>query len=419
MRAVTADAQRATRRPAARATLLVARARSSRRARVAARRRGAVILPATTIDGPSEDIVGFGGVAMAEDGTGGLVYLKRVDGVAHVFVSRYAEGHWLRADPGRQRTAVRRQLAAHRRGRRRRAGRRVGDAVRDRKRHARSTSCSARRSAPARRHSARAMIVDPDIRDGTGHEPRPRDELDRPGRRRLPRRAQRTQGQPSNIPLLRPGDVVEDVRVAHFNGERWSPLGAINRNPGVSMRPPTRGQRAADRDRPDRQRDRRLAGARHRTASRASGRGACSARASTTCCRSARELRRRADRRRRRRAERRDLAARPGRGRLPAGRRTRLAAAGAAHLPEHAARRRIGRTARSSRRERSPTRAVAGGAGAAVGPPSIDIDEKQDMRLLYDANGTPRVIEGNDRGLSARALARARRSPARNRSPRA
>ena len=41
----------------------------------------AVILPATTIDGPSEDIVGFGGVAMAEDGSGGLVYLKRVDGV--------------------------------------------------------------------------------------------------------------------------------------------------------------------------------------------------------------------------------------------------------------------------------------------------------------------------------------------------
>ena len=55
----------------------------------------AVILPATTIDGPSEDIVGFGGVAMAEDGTGGLVYLKRVDGVPHVFVSRYVEGHWL------------------------------------------------------------------------------------------------------------------------------------------------------------------------------------------------------------------------------------------------------------------------------------------------------------------------------------
>ena len=41
------------------------------------------------------------------------------------------------------------------------------------------------------------------------------------------------------IPLLRPGDVVEQVRVARFDGQRWSSLGAINRDPGVSMRPPT------------------------------------------------------------------------------------------------------------------------------------------------------------------------------------
>ncbi len=43
---------------------------------------------------------------------------------------------------------------------------------------------------------------------------------------------------------------------------------------------------------------------------------------------------------------------------------------------------------------------VAGGKGASVGTPSIDIDEQQGMRLLYDSNGTPRVIEGNDRGLA-------------------
>ncbi len=58
-------------------------------------RAGAVILPAVTIDGPSQDIVGFGGVAMAEDGTGGVVYLKQVEGVAHVFVSRFYDGRWL------------------------------------------------------------------------------------------------------------------------------------------------------------------------------------------------------------------------------------------------------------------------------------------------------------------------------------
>src|SRR5271154_6114219 len=65
----------------------------------------AVILPSTTIDGPSQEIVGFGGVAMAEDGTGGLVYLKKVHGVAHVFVARFVGGHWLspiQVDRGQQ-----------------------------------------------------------------------------------------------------------------------------------------------------------------------------------------------------------------------------------------------------------------------------------------------------------------------------
>src|SRR5271169_1402491 len=62
---------------------------------IAVPRARAVVLPATTIDGPSQSIVGFSGVAMAEDGTGGLVYLKSVGGVAHVFVSQYIGDRWL------------------------------------------------------------------------------------------------------------------------------------------------------------------------------------------------------------------------------------------------------------------------------------------------------------------------------------
>ena len=38
---------------------------------------------------------------------------------------------------------------------------------------------------------------------------------------------------------LRPGDVMADIRVARLVGDRWSRLGAINRNPEASMRPPS------------------------------------------------------------------------------------------------------------------------------------------------------------------------------------
>ena len=44
------------------------------------------------IDGPSADVDRLGGVDLARDGTGGVVYLKRVDGTSHVFLSRFNGG---------------------------------------------------------------------------------------------------------------------------------------------------------------------------------------------------------------------------------------------------------------------------------------------------------------------------------------
>ncbi len=46
--------------------------------------------PPTVLDGPSANIVGLSGVSVARDGTGGVVYLKDVGGVPHVFVSQLA-----------------------------------------------------------------------------------------------------------------------------------------------------------------------------------------------------------------------------------------------------------------------------------------------------------------------------------------
>jgi PKD domain len=53
----------------------------------------AVISPATTIDG-SDGVIDVGGVAMAEDGTGGIVYRKRAEGRAHIYAAQLVRGRW-------------------------------------------------------------------------------------------------------------------------------------------------------------------------------------------------------------------------------------------------------------------------------------------------------------------------------------
>jgi hypothetical protein len=62
-----------------------------------------LLLPATAaasisavsaIDGPAADIVDFGGTAMAPDGTGGIVYRKRVDGRTHIFAAQFDGSRW-------------------------------------------------------------------------------------------------------------------------------------------------------------------------------------------------------------------------------------------------------------------------------------------------------------------------------------
>lgn len=54
----------------------------------------AVVSDVHLVDGPSADVVAVGDAAMSEDGSGGVVYLKKVDGHDHVFVSQFAAGGW-------------------------------------------------------------------------------------------------------------------------------------------------------------------------------------------------------------------------------------------------------------------------------------------------------------------------------------
>jgi len=50
--------------------------------------------PPIVIDGPSAAISGLGGMSIARDGTGGLVYSKAVSGIPHVFVSALVGGQF-------------------------------------------------------------------------------------------------------------------------------------------------------------------------------------------------------------------------------------------------------------------------------------------------------------------------------------
>jgi hypothetical protein len=357
----------------------------------------AAILPAVTIDGPSEDIVGFGGVAMADDGTGGLVYLKRVQGVAHVFVARYTAGHWLapvQVDTGQRFAASWPRIGAAD------GGELVvlwATPFATEKGHPVDELLSST-LGPGSSIFGPAMIVDPDIRAGTGTSPALA--MSSTGQADLVYRVvNNEEGKISSIPLLRPGDVVEEVRVAHFGGETWSALGAINRNAGVSMRPPTQanapqiaigptGNAIVVWQEPD------IGGVARIWARRMFGSTLDFVLPVSAASLGSSPIGQDAD--------------------APSVAISRLGQAEVAYrqvagpgsplpgpriflntLPD-------GESLNGAEFEGADVVdvAVSGGAAATVGPPSIDIDEKQDMRLLYDANGTPRVIEGTDRGLS-------------------
>jgi hypothetical protein len=379
---------------------------------VQAQPASAVILPAVTIDGPSENIVGFGGVAMAEDGTGGLVYLKRVNGVAHVFVSRYVGGRWLapiRVDrctvppPKEDKCDVPSEepFAA--------SWPRIGAAEGGELEVMWATPFATESGrpvdellgatlGPGASAFGPAIIVDPDIEDGTGTSPDLA--MSSTGQADVVYRVVDKNQNTSSIPLLRPGDVVEEVRVAHFDGQRWSDLGAINRDSGISMRPPTEANAPQIAIGPTGNgvvvwQEPNIEGVARIWARRLFGSTLDYVMPVSAETFDGTPISQDAD--------------------APSVAVTRLNQADVAYrqvagvgsplpgpriflniLPNGES-----GTGAEFRGASIADSEVAGGQAASIGPPSIDIDEKEDLRLLYDANGTPRVIEGTDRGLAA------------------
>ena len=354
----------------------------------------AVILPAVTIDGPSEEIGGFGGVAMAEDGTGGLVYLKRVDGVAHVFVARYVEGHWLAP----VRVDIEDAYAA--------SWPRIGAANGGELEVVWATPFATEKErpvdellgatlGPGSSLFGRAIIIDPDIDEGAGTSPDLA--MSSTGYADVVYRVTEFN---SAFPLLRPGDVDEQVRVAHFDGERWSRLGIINRDSAVSMRAPTQANAPQIAIGPTGNgvvvwQEPEITGQARIWARRIFGSSLDYVMPVSAETFNGAPIDDDAD--------------------APSVAVSRLGQAEVAYrqvagsgsplpgpriflnvLPD-------GESSSGAEFQGATIvdSAVAGGKSASVGRPSIDIDERRSMRLLYDSNGVPRLIEGTDKGLSA------------------
>jgi hypothetical protein len=359
-------------------------------------RAGAVILPPVTIDGPSPEIVGFGGVAMAEDGTGGMVYLKRVGGVPHVFVSRYVGGGWLPP----QRVDYEQPLAA--------SWPRIGAAEGGQLVVVWATPFATEHELPVDELLGStlgrgasgfgpAQLIDPDIRDGTGTTPDLA--MSSTGMADVAYRViSNSASQKQVIPLLRPGDVIEEVRVAHYNGETWSRLGAINRDPGISMRPPTRanapqiaigqtGNAVVVWQEPD------VEGVARIWARRLFSSTLDYVMQVSPSSLSGRPIAQDAD--------------------APSVAISRLGQAEVAYRQSYGAGSPLpgprillntlpdGESVTGAEFEGAKVidNAVSGGSSAFVGPPSVDLDEKRDVRLLYDANGAPRVMQLSDLGV--------------------
>jgi PKD domain-containing protein len=203
----------------------------------------ALVEQPVTIDGPSSDVRDVGGAALASDGAGGIAYIKLDGGVPHVFVARRLHGAWsspIRADalPYEARQVA---IAASEHGRLLVVWVSEIATVDGQLRYA---LYSAELSAGATQFGP-ALVVDPNV--GDGDDVSPALAGTQAGRAIVTYRVTTYNFQVKN-PVdsrvqLRPNDVLGDVRVARFQGTRWSRLGAINRNPDASAPAPNDANR--------------------------------------------------------------------------------------------------------------------------------------------------------------------------------
>ncbi|HEU0251004.1 MAG TPA: PKD domain-containing protein [Solirubrobacteraceae bacterium] len=192
----------------------------------------AEISPVAAIDGPSSEIVDFGGAAMAPDGTGGIVYRRRVEGRVHIFVAQYVNGAWgepQRVDVGERFDSSFPAIAAGEGGR----------LVVVWANHYSSTTDGLFSATmdPGSTGFQPPVPVDLNIGQATGTYPSIAMNL--AGQALVSYRVITAVSGPST-PNIPPGYVLGEIRMARFDGQYWSSFGQpLNRDAGQPMPQPT------------------------------------------------------------------------------------------------------------------------------------------------------------------------------------
>ena len=199
----------------------------------------ALITPPVTVAGPSSDVADFGGVAMASDGSGGVVYTKAVNGVRHVFANRYVHGSWsdpIRVDAEVPYEGSEPRIAAGRGGELLVVWVSEVATVKAKIRYGLYSARIGRGGSTF----APFELVDPDVRRGVGVDPAVA--ATATGQAIVAYRVitYNFDGtEASTAVQLRPGDVMAEFRVARLRDDRWARLGAVNNSLTISTRPPS------------------------------------------------------------------------------------------------------------------------------------------------------------------------------------
>jgi hypothetical protein len=188
----------------------------------------AIVSDVHLIDGPSAEIVDVGDAAMAEDGSGGVVYLKQVGGRTHVFAAQFRDGVWRppqRVDAGQQFDSSWARIGA-------------GDGGRLLVTWVQEFGAESDRMFSATLDPGATSFQPPvpvDFNVGEATSTYPDLAMSRGGQAYLVYRVV-TSLSPSNPP----GYIGADTRVARYNGRLWSVLGTpIDRSIPTPVRAPT------------------------------------------------------------------------------------------------------------------------------------------------------------------------------------